>query len=83
MFNRKIISRKNILDLLKLFIETIVNIVTNYIPKKWITCNDKDPPWLNDHIKCLINQKMKYLRSASRTEDLILFMKTCKPLHEI
>ena len=50
MFNRKIISKKNILDLLKLFIETIVNIVTNYIPKKWITCNDKDPPWLNDNL---------------------------------
>ena len=37
----------------------IVNIV---IPNKYITCNNKDPPWLNDHIKCLINQKSEILK---------------------
>ena len=37
----------------------IVNIV---IPNKYITCNNKDPPWLNDYIKCLINQKSEILK---------------------
>ena len=53
----KLFQHKNIHDQLKLFNETIVNIVSNYIPNKFITCNDKDPPWLNDHIKRLINLK--------------------------
>ena len=80
MFNwEKLFHNKNIHDELKLANEAIVNIVQNYIPNKCITSNDKDPPWLNDYIRHLINQK-KYLR---RTKDLILFNKTCKPLHRI
>ena len=79
MFNSgKLFQNENIRDQLKLFNETIVNIVSNYIPNKFITCNDKDPPWLNDHMKRPIN--LKHLRSTSRSKDLILFMKTCKLL---
>ena len=58
MFNwEKLFRSKNIHDQLKLFNETIENIVSNYIPNKCITCNDKNLSWLNDHIKGLINQK--------------------------
>ena len=76
MFNwEKLFQNKNIHDQRRLFIETTVNIVHNYIPNKCITSNDKDLLWLNYHIKSLINQKNEYL-STSGTEDLILFMKT-------
>ena len=69
MFNwEKLFQNKNIHDQLKLFNETIVNIVSNYIPNKFITCNEKDLPWLNDHIKRLINLKneifKKYLKGG-------------------
>ena len=41
---------------------------SNYIPNKFITCNDKYSPWLNDHIKRLINLKneifKKYLKGG-------------------
>ena len=58
MFNwEKLFQNKNIYDQLKLFNETIVNIVSNCIPDKFITCNDKDCPWLYDHIKRLVNLK--------------------------
>ena len=63
MFNwEKLFQNKNIHDQLKLFNETIVNIVSNYIPNKFIICNDKDPPWLNDHTKRLINLKNKIFK---------------------
>ena len=63
MFNwEKLFQNKNIHDQLKLFNETIVNIVSNYIPNKFITCNDKDLPWLNDHTKRLINLKIEIFR---------------------
>ena len=81
MFNSgKLFQNENIRDQLKLFNETIVNIVSNYIPNKFITCNDKDPPWLNDHIKQVINLKHEIFKKYLKDEDLILFMKTCKPL---
>ena len=33
------------------------NIVSNYIPHETIICNDRDPPWINNNIKKLINDK--------------------------
>ena len=69
MFNwEKLYQNKNIHDQLKLLKKTIVNIVSNYIPNKFIIWNDKDPPLLNDHIKRLINLKneifKKYLKDG-------------------
>ena len=54
----------NILGQIKFFNEAIVIIVYNYIRNKCITCNDKEPPELNDHIKGLTNRKTKCLRST-------------------
>ena len=69
MFNwEKLFQNKNIHDQRKLFNETIVDIDSNYIPNKFIACNDKDPPWLNDYIMLLINLKneifKKYLKDG-------------------
>ena len=64
MFNwEKLFQNKSIHDQFKLFNEIIVNIVSNYISNKFITCNGKDPPWLIDHIKCLINLKNKIFKN--------------------
>ena len=30
-----------------LFNKTIKNIILNYIPHETITCNDRDPSWMN------------------------------------
>ena len=74
---KKLFQNKNIHDQLKLFDETIVNSVHNYFSNKCITCNDKNPSWLNDHINSLTIQKneifQKYLknrRSKSIYENL-------------
>ena len=65
MFNwEKLFQNRNINDQLKLFSETILSVITS----KCITCNDKDPPWLNDRIKRLINKKneifKKYIKDG-------------------
>ena len=67
MFNwEKLFQNKNTHD--QLFNEAIVNIVSSYIPNKFIICSDKDPPRLNDHIKRLINFRneifKKYLKDG-------------------
>ena len=37
--------------------ETIKNILSNYVPLEIIICDDQDPPWINNRVKELINEK--------------------------
>ena len=41
----------------KIFNRTILNILSNFIPHEIIVCDDKDPPWLNNRIKTLIQEE--------------------------
>ena len=40
-----------------LFNRTIKNILSNYIAHEIIICDDRDPPWINNGVKELINGK--------------------------
>ena len=69
MFNwEELFQNKNTHYQFKLFNVIILDIAHNYIPNKCITCNDKDPPWLNDQVKRLSNQEneifKKYLKEG-------------------
>ena len=44
-----------------------MNIFSNYIPSKYITVDDKDPPWMMGAIKNKINLK----KSLSRSKNFI------------
>ena len=46
----------------------MLNILSNFIPHEIIVCNDKDPPWLNNRIKPLIQEK-----KATLTKKLVRF----------
>ena len=50
-------SHKNINAQETVFNETILNIISNYIPNKHITCDDKDPVWMNEKIKSKMKSK--------------------------
>ena len=66
----KLFYNKNIQDQLQLFNEPIVNSVHNYIPNKCIiTCNEKDPHWLNNHSSILLKPEIfkKYLKKTWKT----------------
>ena len=39
------------------FNKTIKNIFSNFIPHETVTCDDRDPPWINNNIKQLIQEK--------------------------
>ena len=39
--------------------ETILNVVRNYVPNKYITIDDKDPVWMNETIQSKIKTKNK------------------------
>ena len=48
------------------FNETIMNMFKNFIPQETITCNDKDPPWMNNQIKTLIAEKSAFYKRLKR-----------------
>ena len=41
----------------QLFTQTLQNVISNYIPHEIITCDDRNPPWLDEIIKKLFLQK--------------------------
>ena len=40
-----------------IFNETILNIFIYFVPNKIVTCNDKDPIWMNEKIKSKVKSK--------------------------
>ena len=40
-----------------LFNKTIKNIFSNFIPHETVTSDDRDPPWINNNMKQLIQEK--------------------------
>ena len=55
------------------FSNTILNILSNFIPHETIVCDDKDPPWFNRAIKSLIQEKdtfNKYRKSKNNIQLL-------------
>ena len=43
----------------QLFTQTLQNIISNYIPHETITCDDRNPPWIDEKIKKLVLQKKR------------------------
>ena len=43
----------NVTNKVSIFNETILNVLSNYIPRETLTCDDKDPPWFKSRIKSL------------------------------
>ena len=64
----RIVLRKNINGHARLFNKTAINFFHNYIPNKYTTFNEKDLPWLSDHVRFLTEKKnavfQKYLKDG-------------------
>ena len=52
-----VLSLIDINDQVVLFNETILIIMSNFIPNETMTFDHRDPPWLNKNIKKMINYK--------------------------
>ena len=51
------------------FNRTIKNILHNFILHEIITCNDRDPPWINSSIRRLIQDKNEAYRPFQRSNN--------------
>ena len=48
---KKSFRNLHINEMVYLFNKIIKNILSNYLPHETITCDDRDPPWINNKIK--------------------------------
>ena len=63
-------------DLIFLFNKTIKNIISNYIPHKTVTIDDRDHPWINKNVKQLILEKNEmYKKYVNENKEPRIFDK--------
>ena len=55
----KLFSNANIEKQVNILNDTLFNIFSNFVRSKAITINDRDPPWINEEIKCKMKSKNK------------------------
>ena len=66
------------------FIETIMNIMSNFVLNELVTCDGRDPPWMNRYIKNLIatinDFHKKFVLRSSNMNNLFMFKNLQKQL---
>ena len=67
--------------------DIIPNAFTNFVLNKFITCDDRDPPWINDNTKNKIKRKnsmyKKNKRNGKKTEDNELLTKAVSEVSQL
>ena len=68
-FNRDVHQQVNIIN------KPLMNVFSNLIPNKYVTFNNKDPPWTTNYLKYKIQYKnsihLKYLKHGRRNCDYV------------
>ena len=60
----------NVNKKVSIFSETILNVLSNYIPHETLVCDDKDPPWLT----LVLNLFCRIKISFTKTSDGVTLM---------
>ena len=53
----KLFSNANVEKQVNILNDTLFNIFANFVRTKVITVDDRDPPWINEEMKCKIKSK--------------------------
>ena len=59
----------NVNKMVHLFDTTIKDILHNFIPHETITCDDRDPPWINSSTKRLTQDKNEAYKPFKRSSN--------------
>ena len=69
----KLFSNANVEKQVNILNDTLFNIFPNFVRSKVITINDRDPPWINEEIKCEIKSQnmtfQQYLKNGRKIID--------------
>ena len=80
-------SHVNVEKQLNILNDTLFNIFSNFVRSKVITVDERDPPWINEEIKCKIKSKNKtfqqYFKNGRKITDFETVDKEAKELSEM
>ena len=64
----------NVNEKVYIFSKSVLNLLSNFIPHKTLSCSDKDSLWFNSQIKSLLGLKNKVLKNyrMSKTSTQLL-----------
>ena len=83
----RLFSEKTFHQQVNLLNDIILNVFTNCVPNKVVTCDDRDPTWINDNIKSKIKWKnstyKNYKRNGEKTEDYLLLIKAVSEVSQL
>ena len=83
----RLCAKKTVHQQVNLLNDIILNIFTNFVPNTVITCDNRDPPWINDNIKNKIKWKnsmyKNYKRNDKKTEDYELLVKAVSEVSQL
>ena len=74
------LSNVNVGEKVYFFTTTLLNIIQNFIPHEAITCDDRDPPWINKEIKKLMLEKNLAFKSYCYSNKSMFFFEKFKVL---
>ena len=60
---------KSVHEQVSTFNNTLMNIFSNYLPNKFVTIDDKDPPWISERIKNEVFEKKSYISNGKTAID--------------
>ena len=83
-----LLNNVDVNEQVSIFNETVMNIMSNFVPNEIITCDDRDPPWKNRYIKNLMAviydfHKKFVLPSSNTGKNLQYWQKFTKPVNSI
>ena len=64
----KAFSNSNNNEKVCIFNKSIINVLSNVIPRKTILCHDKDPLWFNSRIKSLLQSKNNVFKNYRKNK---------------
>ena len=80
-------SNANVKKQVDILNDPLSNIFSNFVSRKVITVDDRDPPWINEEIKCKIKSNNKtfqqYLKNVRKITDFEIVDKEAAELSEI
>ena len=67
---RKAFSEKSVDEKASILTQTLLNILSNFIPNEIVTINDRDPPWINNKIRSLIKNKTIFFKKCFNPNNI-------------
>ena len=78
----KIFYNTNVSKKVSIFSETILNVLSTYIPHETLICDDKEPPWFNSRIKSFLQDKNKLYKDFRRSNNNVQLLNKLNHLQE-